>query len=100
MNGACELFVISLKLTVIGMAAFCFANTSEIALLVIYKEIFLSWSKTDRRLVKTMFKMARDKIPTIIFVDEVDSLCSARGDVRRYPLPVSCLQRHSPIQMI
>jgi len=38
------------------------------------------WQGESERLVKTMFKMARDKIPTIIFVDEVDSLCSARGD--------------------
>lgn len=38
------------------------------------------WQGESERLVKTMFKMARDKVPTIIFVDEVDSLCSARGD--------------------
>merc|ERR1712032_1602803 len=38
------------------------------------------WQGESERLVKTMFKMAREKIPTIIFVDEVDSLCSARGD--------------------
>ena len=29
-------------------------------------------------LVKQMFKMARDKKPTVIFVDEIDSLCGSR----------------------
>ena len=33
------------------------------------------------RLVKTMFNMARQMKPTVIFVDEIDSLCASR-DVR------------------
>ena len=32
------------------------------------------------RLVKGLFNLARAKKPTIIFLDEVDSLCSARGE--------------------
>ncbi len=32
------------------------------------------------RLVRSLFEMAREKKPAIIFVDEIDSLCSARGD--------------------
>ena len=29
-------------------------------------------------LVKKMFNMARDRKPTVIFVDEIDTLCGSR----------------------
>ena len=32
------------------------------------------------RLVKNLFEMARASKPAIIFIDEVDSMCGARGD--------------------
>lgn len=32
------------------------------------------------RLVKQLFQMARESKPSIVFIDEVDSLCGTRGE--------------------
>jgi len=32
------------------------------------------------RLVRNLFELARDNKPSIIFIDEVDSLCSSRSE--------------------
>jgi len=42
-------------------------------------DLVSKWQGQSERLVKMMFTIAREKAPTILFVDEVDSMCGARG---------------------
>ena len=43
-------------------------------------DLVSKWQGESERLVKAAFQLARDRKPSIVFIDEIDSLCTSRSE--------------------
>jgi vacuolar protein-sorting-associated protein 4 len=70
----------SLGLDLVVDSSLLHCSTMRRFMAVSSSDLVSKWQGQSERLVKMMFRMAREKAPSIVFVDEIDSLCGQRGE--------------------